>query len=111
MSAAPNPTHGESGGEVTVFPIPHPELRGALKFLAMAFLTAFYAVNAAVDAELDAIPFILRAIFACALSALSWACMKLAAEKWRSYRDYRRFGPHLERIPPKKPLRQGDING
>ncbi|SLC86540.1 hypothetical protein [Mycobacteroides abscessus] len=112
MSAGPNSTHDEeSGGGVTVFLLPHPELRGALKFLATALLTAFYAVNAAVGAELEAIPFILRATLAGALSALTWAGMKLARERWRAYRDYRRFGPYIERIASKEPPLQGDSNG
>lgn len=102
---------GESGGEATVFPLPHPELRSALKFFALALLAAFYAVNSAAGAELDGIPAILRATFAVILSTLSWACLKLAIGKWRTYRDYRRFGPYIERIPSKQPPPQGDTNG
>lgn len=101
----------ESGGEATVFLLPHPELRGALKFLALGLLAAFYAVNSAVGAELDGIPFLLRGTFAVTLSALSWACLKLAVGKWRAYRDYRRFGPYIERIPSTQPPPQGETNG
>ncbi|MFA4085295.1 hypothetical protein ONA92_26735 [Mycobacteroides salmoniphilum] len=114
MSAGPHFTaadSGESGGEATVFLLPHPELRGALKFLALGFLTAFYAVNSAAGTELDGIPFLLRGTFAVILSALSWACMKLAVGKWRTYRDYRRLGPYIERIPSTQPPPQGETNG